>query len=127
MTEADVLRTHVDLFYGALKSRHWDELAAIYSHDYMLVRPDGSVLNKQEVLKDLREQGLIFNSIELEHENVRIYGTAAVLTGESRTVSSRNGKQSQAHFRLVAVYAKEGDAIRLVHFQSTTLSEKGAP
>lgn len=122
MTEADVLRTHADLFYGALKSRDWDELAAIYSDDYILVRPDGSVLNKQEVLKDLREQGLVFHSIEIEHENVRIYGTAAVLTGESRTVSSRNGKQSQAHFRLVAVYAKEGDSIRLVHFQSTTLS-----
>ena len=54
MTEAEVLRTHVDLFNGALKSRDWDELAAIYSDDYMLVRPDGSVLSKEEVLKDLR-------------------------------------------------------------------------
>ena len=53
MTEAEVLRTHVDLFNGALKSRDWDQLAAIYSDDYMLVRPDGSVLSKDEVLKDL--------------------------------------------------------------------------
>ena len=50
MTEAEVLRTHVDRFNGALKSRNWDELAAIYSDDYMLVRPDGSVLSKEEVL-----------------------------------------------------------------------------
>jgi len=35
MTEADVLRTHIDLFNGALKSRDWDQLAAIYSEDYM--------------------------------------------------------------------------------------------
>jgi ketosteroid isomerase-like protein len=122
MTEADVLRTHIDLFNGALKSRDWDQLAAIYSEDYMLVRPDGSVLNKREVLKDLRDQGLVFHSIELEHQNVRIYGTVAVLTGESRTVTSRHGKESQAHVRLVAVYAQEGDAIRLIHFQSTALS-----
>src|SRR5690349_24568172 len=100
MTEGEVLRTHVDLFNGALKNRDWDELAAIYSDDYMLVRPDGSVLNKQEVFKDLRDQGLVFHSIELEHQNVRVYGTDAVLTGESKTVTSRNGKESQAHFRL---------------------------
>ena len=122
MTEADVLRTHIDLFNGALKSRDWDQLAAIYSEDYMLVRPDGSVLNKEEVLRDLRDQGLVFHSIELDHQKVRIYGAVAVLAGESRSVTSRHGKQSQAHFRLVAIYAKEGDAIRLVHFQSTTLS-----
>jgi hypothetical protein len=37
-------------------------------------------------------------------------------------VTSRNDKESKAHFRFVAVYAQEGEAIRLVHFQSTTLS-----
>ena len=56
MTEAEVVRTHVDLFNGALKSRDWDELAAIYSDDYMLVRPDGSVLSKEEVLTDLESE-----------------------------------------------------------------------
>jgi len=124
MTEAEVLRTHVDLFYGALKSRDWDQLAAIYSDDYMLVRPDGSVLNKQEVLKDLRDQALVFHSIELDEQNVRIYGTVAVLTGESRAVTSRNGKESDGQIRFVAVYVQEGDPIRLVHFQSVPLSEK---
>jgi len=58
MTEAEVLRTHVDLFNGALKSRAWDQLAAIYSDDYMLVRPDGSVLSKEEVLKDSKSEDL---------------------------------------------------------------------
>ena len=99
----------------------------IYSDMYMLVRPDGSVLNKGQVLKDLREQGLMFHSIDLKDASVRVLGSTAILTAESRTVSSRNGKESQAHFRLVAVYAQESDAIRLVHFQSTLLREKGDP
>jgi ketosteroid isomerase-like protein len=93
----------------------------------MLVRPDGSVLNKQQVLKDLREQELRFHSIEVKDPVVRVFGSAAILTAESRTVSSRNGKEAQAHFRLVAVYAQEEDAIRLVHFQSTMLPEKQTP
>src|SRR5580700_1654598 len=104
MTEAEVLRTHVDLFYGALKSRDWDQLAAIYSDDYMLVRPDGSVLSKEEVLRDLQVGGLEFKEIEVAEVRVRIHGDAAILTGVSRTLTSRQAKETTSHFRLVAVY-----------------------
>lgn len=118
MTEAEVLRTHVDLFNGALKSRDWDELAAIYSDDYMLVRPDGSVLSKDEVLKDLRVGGLEFKEIELADVKVRIHGDSAILTGASRTVTSRQGREAKSRFRLVAVYVTDQGKPRLVHFQS---------
>src|SRR5579862_5831163 len=103
MTEAEVLRTHVDLFNGALKSRDWDQLAAIYSDDYMLVRPDGSVLSKQEVMRDLRIGGLAFKAIEIADVKVRIHGDAAILTGISQTVTSRQTRETTSRFRLVAV------------------------
>src|SRR5580704_3153073 len=87
MTEAEVIRTHVNLFNGALKSRNWDQLAAVYSDDYMLVRPDGSVLSKKEVLADLRVGGLEFKEIEIADVKVRIHGDTAILTATSRTVT----------------------------------------
>jgi ketosteroid isomerase-like protein len=121
MTEADVLKTHSAIFYEALKNRDFDALEKLYSEDYMLVRADGSVLNKQAVLKDLREQGLTFQSIELTNVRVRLFGSTAILTGESKTLSSRGLQETQAHFRLIAVYVKNDDAIHLAHFQSTTL------
>jgi hypothetical protein len=120
MTEAEVLRFHAEVFNGALKSQNYAALEDVYSDDYMLVRPDGSVLNKQQVLADLRN-GLAFQSIEFWDGKVRVYGTAGVLTGESTAVSSRNGTEAHSHFRLVAFYAYEGESIRLVHFQSTNL------
>ena len=122
MTDTEVLKTHEDVFYRAIKNRDFDALASVYSDDYMLVRSDGSVLNKQEILRELRG-GLAVQSIELEQKNVRIYGTTAVLTGECKTVSSRDGKEMRAHFRLVAVYAQKGNRLELVHFQSTSLPE----
>jgi hypothetical protein len=64
---------------------------------------------------------LVVASIDLQRAQVRFFGSVAILTGESRTVSSRNDSETRAHFRLVAVYAQEGTAIRLVHFQSTDL------
>ena len=122
MTETDVLKTHEDVFYRAIKNRDFDTLAKVYSDDYMLVRSDGSVLNKQEILREL-QGGLTFQLIELEQKKVRIYGATAVLTGEGKTVSSLGGKEVRAHFRLVAVYAQKGNRLELVHFQSTSLPE----
>ena len=118
MTPEEVLRLHTGGFNRALQQRDYALLEAIYSDRYMLVRTDGSVLNKEQVLKDLREQGLTFHAIDLEDAVVRVLGSAAILTAECRALSSRNGKQSQTHFRLVAVYAQEADAIRLATFRA---------
>src|SRR5579862_8285426 len=123
MTEAEVLRTHVDLFNSALKSRDWDQLAAIYSDDYMLVRPDGSVMSKEEILADLRVGGLEVKEIEVADVKVRIHGETAILTAASRTVTSRQGKEAKSHFRLVAVYVTDQNRPRLVHFQSVSLPD----
>jgi ketosteroid isomerase-like protein len=122
MTKDEVLKIHTDRFLGALTAQNYAALEALYSDDYMLVRPDGSVLNKQEVLQDLRNNGLTFHSIDLLQSLVRIYGSTAVVTGEISTVTSREGVENRAHFRFIAVYARDGEAIRLAHFQSTTLA-----
>jgi ketosteroid isomerase-like protein len=123
VTEAEVLRTHVDLFNGALKSRDWDQLAAIYSDDYVLVRPDGSVLSKEEVLTDLQTGGLVFKAIEIADVKVRVHGDAAILTAVSRAVTSRDGKEANSRIRLVAVYVTDQGRPRLAHFQSVLLSD----
>src|SRR5438309_8927854 len=103
MTNEEVLKIHTDVFYGSLKSQNYAALEELYSDDYMLVRPDGSVLNKQEVLQDFRNNGLTFHSIDLLQSLVRIYRSTALVTGESRTVISRHGLENRAHFRFIAV------------------------
>jgi hypothetical protein len=121
MTAEEILSIHTDTFNRALKERDYIALEGLYASNYMLVRPDGSVLNKQAVLQDLRSGGLRFHSIELGQTEVRMYGSTAVLTAESQAVSLRNGVDSRSHFRLIAVYVQQGESIKLVHFQSTSL------
>jgi ketosteroid isomerase-like protein len=121
MMAAEILNIHTNTFNRALKEQDYAALEELYADDYMLVRPDGSVLNKQEVLQDLRRGGLRFYSIELGQNEVRLYGSTAVLTGESQAVSSRHGVESRSHFRLIAVYVHQGQSIKLVYFQSTVL------
>ena len=121
MTADEILNIHTNTFNRALKEQDYIALEDLYAGDYMLVRPDGSVLNKQEVLRDLRSGGLRFHSIELGQTDVRMYGSTAVLTADSQAVSSRNGSESRSHYRLIAVYVQQGQSIKLVHFQSTSI------
>jgi Domain of unknown function (DUF4440) len=121
MTAEEILSIHTDTFNRALKEQDYGALEGLYAGDYMLVRPDGFVLNKREVLQDPRSGGLLFRSIEPGQTEVRMYGSTAVLTAESQAVSSRNGVESRSHFRLIAVYVLQGQSVKLVHFQSTFL------
>jgi hypothetical protein len=101
MTVEDVIRTHTEGFNRALTMHDLDALSAIYADDYMLVRPDGSVLGKQDVLRDLGVGGPRFTSIELANVSVRIYDQTALLTGDSRTITSRNGVEMTARTRTI--------------------------
>ena len=121
MTAEEILSIHTDTFNRALKGQDYLALEGLYAGDYMLVRPDGSVLNKEDVLQDLRSGGLRFHSIELGQADVRVYEATAVLTAEGQMVSSRNGVESRSHFRLIAVYVQQGQLIKLVYFQNTVL------
>jgi len=51
MTAEEILSIHTDTFNRALKEQDYAALEDLYASDYMLVRPDGSVLNKQECCK----------------------------------------------------------------------------
>jgi ketosteroid isomerase-like protein len=123
ITTQEVSSAHHDDFYGALRKNDWEKLSQIYSNDYMLVRPDGSVLSKAEILDDLKTHAMRFPSIELANEQIRIYGSVGILTGDSKITTVRDGKESQVAFRLVAVYCKQNHRIQLVHFQSSPLLE----
>jgi ketosteroid isomerase-like protein len=123
MTAELVLKTHREVFYRALLEQNWGALAHLYADEYMLVRSDGSILTKDEVLQDLKAQNLIFEMIELTDEKVRIVGSVAILTGQSESRSRHAGTVVEAWFRFVAVYAEAPDGLDLLHFQSTALAK----
>jgi Domain of unknown function (DUF4440) len=116
-----VLKIHRDIFYKALLDQDWGSLAELYADDYTLVRSNGTALTKEEVLTDLRTGDLVFKSIELMNEHVRLVGPVSILTGNSWMIAERNGVASESHFRLVAVYVETKGKLRLLYFQSTDI------
>jgi ketosteroid isomerase-like protein len=123
VTAEEVLRFHREGFNRALQQHDIAALEAIYSDRYMLVRPDGTVLKKQQVLKDLVEHKMAFHPVELKGVAIRVLGLAAILTAETTLLSSRDGKHTYRHIRIVAVYAQEDEAIRLGDVEATEISD----
>jgi hypothetical protein len=84
---------HTEVVYGALKSQHYATLEDLYSDDYMLVRPDGSVLNRQEVVQDLRTNRLTFHAIALCQSKGRILRANSGADGrkQNRHLLERSG------------------------------------
>jgi hypothetical protein len=122
MNAQDVLKVHHEQFYGALLSGDLNALSKLYSDDYRLVRSDGSMLNKEQVLRDLREGGLTFTSIMLCIEDVRIFDAAAMIVGKSHATAVRGGCTTSMQFRLVAIYEQIDTALQLAYFQSTQVT-----
>jgi hypothetical protein len=123
MTAEQILSIHTDIFNRAPMEQGYAALEGLHAGDYMLVRPDGSVLNKQEVLQDLRSGRLRFHSLDLGQTEVRMYGATAVLTAEAKRSAHGMEWRAVRTFRLIAVYVQQGQSIKLVHFQSTSLGK----
>ena len=121
MNQDTVLKTHRGIFYEALVNQDWGSLAELYADDYTLVRSNGTALTKEEVLTDLKTGDLVFKSIELMNERVRVVGPVAILTADSRTIAEREGIAFESRFRFVAVYVETRGSLRLLHFQSTDI------
>lgn len=126
LTPDMVLAFHRDAFNGSLLMQDYATLRRVYDDSYMLVRPSGEQLSKQTVLDDLEKGSLTFLSIRLDDEDVRIYGTTAVLTAVSSTHTRRGKSEARDRVRLVAVYTVVESTLRLVHYQSTNLPPEGA-
>ena len=105
MTAEDVLRLHTDGFNRALREQDDAALEAICSERYMLVRPDGSVLSKEQVLRDLREQGLTFHRMDLQSPVVRVFGSAAILTWRARPCPRGTGRRQTRTSALLRVWS----------------------
>jgi len=108
-------------FLRALMSGDMTILERIYADDYLLVRPNGDTLGKQEILADLRYHSMRFTSFEANEVIIRTKGSVGILTAAVRSTALRDGVEIKMHARQVAILSKENEQITISHFQSTNI------
>lgn len=121
ITQQEV-QTFYNIFLDTLKSGDITSLEKLYAEDYILIRPNGDILNKKEILADLHQHSAHFTSFELTEVLIRAKDSVGILTANVRSTAIRDGAEIKSHARQVAIISKENNQITISHFQSTNIS-----
>ena len=123
MTSKEEVQAFYEEFLQALKSGDITTLERIYATDYLLVRPTGDTLSKEEILSDLRHHSMRFTSFDVNDVLIRIKGFVGILMATVRSTAVRDGVEIKTHARQLAILSKENERITISHFQSTTVAD----
>ena len=104
----------VDADLGALKAILHDDLTYIHTRA-------GEMESKAEFLDRLRTGDLDYKSLRKEDVRVRLFGSAAVVTGRVFAEVRSHGQDLSLQARFTAVYVKKGGPWQLVAWQSTRM------
>jgi ketosteroid isomerase-like protein len=124
MISKEEVHASFEEFLQALKSGDTSSVEQLYADDYILVRPNGDTLTKEQILADLRQHSMRFTSFEVSDVLIRTKGSVGILTADVRSIAVRDGFELRAHARQVAILSKENERIRISHFQSTTVVDR---
>lgn len=124
MIKKEEVQASFEEFLQALKSGDASALEQIYADDYILVRPNGDTLAKDQILADLSQHSMRFTSFELNDVLIRTKGSVGILTADVRSTAVRDGVEIKAHARQVVILSKENERIAISHFQSTSIVDR---
>ena len=123
MTTHEDVSAAEDRFFGALLRGDGEGLRALLTPDFVLV----DVMTGSEIpgsmLAELVGGGqLVFESIERIDSRVRGYGSAGVVTGQTRMQGRFQDQRFSAHSRYTHVYVRGDSGWRLASAQGTPIA-----
>jgi len=123
MTKQDGVLAAEDRFFDALLEGDGGALRAVLTTDFVLVDVMTGSEIPGSVLAELVGGGqLVFEAIERIDSRVRTYGTAAVVTGQTRMRGRYQGQGFAAHSRYTHVYVQGDTGCRLASAQGTPIA-----
>jgi ketosteroid isomerase-like protein len=116
------VRDAVEKYRGALMRHDDAALKQIWADDYTFINGAGQLLTKDQRLANL-SSGATSLDITMADMKVRVYGDAAVTTGQVTIKGQYSGKGSSGDFQSMTVWVKRGSAWRLVANQLTKITD----
>jgi hypothetical protein len=101
-----------------------DELNRILADDLTYTHSSGGVDTKSQLIDSLKSGERKYQAIEPQDLKVRLYGSAAVVTGRARLKTVSKGQESDFRVQFTDVYAKKKGHWQMVAWQSSRLPEK---
>jgi ketosteroid isomerase-like protein len=120
--EAEVLAAD-DRRFEAMRKEDWPGLEAVLADDLTYVHSTARLESKAEHVGNLKAGKPHYRGIAPRERTVRVHGAVGVVNGVSEMHVENAGKEQRFTVRYLAVYAKAGNAWRMIAWQSTRVPD----
>ena len=111
-------------FGEAMIQNDTDAIGRLLSNDWIIIDPDGSVIDRSRFLAVIRSGALKHEAMDSEDIRVRTYGNTATVTAVTHTRTKYSEKEFNTHERATDVFARQNGRWQCVLTHLTTLSKK---
>jgi ketosteroid isomerase-like protein len=111
-------------FARAVASNNADALDRLLADDWIIVEPDGSIIDKARFLEVIRSGALSHESMKSTDLKVRVYGNTAVVTGLTTSKGKFMGQDFISCERATDIFVKQADRWQCVFTQLTRFTKK---
>ena len=111
-------------FARAVASNNADALDRLLADDWIIVEPDGSIIDKARFLEVIRSGALSHESMKSTDVKVRVYGNTAVVTGLTTSKGKFMGQDFISCERATDIFVKQADRWQCVFTQLTRFTKK---
>jgi ketosteroid isomerase-like protein len=113
-----------DEFARAVASNDVEALDGLLADDWIIVDPDGSIIDKAWFLGVIKSGALSHESMENTDLRVRLYGNTAVVTALATTKGKFMGQDFASCERATDIFVKQIDRWQCVFTQLTRFTKK---
>ena len=111
-------------FGEAMIQNDADSIGRFLSDDWIIIDPDGGVIDKSRFLAVIKSGALKHESMDSEDIRVRIYASTATVTAVTRTKSNYLGKEFTTSERATDVFVKKKGRWKCVLTHLTSFTKK---
>lgn len=113
-----------DQFARALVKGDVESLDSLVSDDWIIIGPEGRVINKSAFLDVVKSGALTHSTMELDEMRVRVYGDTATVTARAVTTGTYQGQAFTTQERSTDFFVRQQRQWKCVLTQLTTITEK---
>jgi len=106
-----------------MRKEDWPALEAVLADDLTYVHSTARLETKAEHVGNLKAGKPHYRGIAPRERKVRVHGGVGVVNGVSEMHVENAGKEQRFTVRYLAVYAKAGNAWRMIAWQSTRVPD----
>jgi len=113
-----------DEFARAVASNDADALDKLLADDWIIVEPDGGIIDKARFLEVIRSGALSHESMASTDSKIRVYGSTALVTGLTTSKGKFMGQDFTSCERATDIFVKQADRWQCVFTQLTRFTKK---